>query len=260
MCTYIHSNFYPAGALEISNSPVIVVESCQFTNNTSEGIGKTAYSGNSGGLSIGFNNNNRSAIFQSILPQIRVKDTEFIDNNATAAMDFQYDVSFVLKKNIYNQRGGGMAIYLGAPNYQAQVLVQNCFLKGNNARDSGGGIYMNIQGDNNNHSINIMDTDFIDNVGPDGGGLEITQYSGISANVRHHIVNIVNCQFWGNKGRFGGGFKSIQVFTYLNTVNLDNCTFFNNTAQVGAALYLQSIYTVTLTTVEEKSIVRDWYA
>ncbi len=254
----MHSHFSPAGALEISNSPVIIVDNCQFTNNTSEGIGQTRYSGNSGGLSIGFDTSNRLANFQNTLPQILIVRTVFINNFANAVQGFQYEVSEVLKSNIYNQRGGALAVYHGSSNYQAQVIIHDCLVEGNRARDSGGGIYMNIGGENNSHTINITDTDFIENDGPDGGGLEITQYSSPYTDQPHHVVNIVNCQFLGNIGKFGGGFKSIQIFVYLNTVNLYNCSFINNTAQVGAALYLQSIYTVTLTTIREKSIVEDW--
>ena len=242
----------------MSNSPLVLVDSCQFTNNTSEGIGKTRYSGNSGGLSIGFDDVPRPPDFKLTTPKINITGTVFTRNTANASGEFLHDVSFVLKNNIYNQRGGGLAIYIGTSNYSADIRIHNCTVQKNVARDSGGGVYMNIQGENNSHQVLITDTLFLENNGPDGGGLEITQYSGIRPDKPHHAVNIYNCQFEGNMGNFGGGYKSIQVFVYLNTVNLYNCTFINNSAPVGAAMYLQSIYTIPVATVEEKSIVQDW--
>ena len=257
-CPHMCSNFNPAGALEISNSPRIIVDNCQFTNNTSQGIGKTRYSGNSGGMSIGFDGTPRPPEFQSIPPEIFITETQFTNNSANASGAFVYEVSYVLKTNIFNQRGGAMAIYIGSPNYTAQILIQNCTIKGNQALDSGGGIYMNIGGENNNHSIKIIDTNFIENNGPDGGGLEITQYSNVRIDEPHHAVNIINCNFLRNVATFGGGYKSLQIFVYLNTVNLYNCTFINNSAQVGGALYLQSVFTVPLVTLLENSIIEDW--
>ncbi len=234
------------------------MDNCQFTNNTSQGIGKTRYSGNSGGMSIGFDDNRRPLDFQSILPEILITGTQFTNNSANASGVFLYEVSYVLKVNIFNQRGGAMAIYIGSPDYRAHVLIHNCILKGNRAQDSGGGIYMNIGGTNNNHSITITDTNFIENNGPDGGGLEITQYSDVHVGEPHHAVNVINCNFWRNEANFGGGYKSLQIFVYLNTVNLYNCTFINNTALVGGALYLQSVFTVPVITQLENSIIEDW--
>ena len=242
----------------MANSPLVLVDSCQFTNNTSEGIGTTRYSGNSGGLSIGYDDNMRPPDIQSVTPQINITRTTFTGNTANASGEFLHEVSFVLKNNIYNQRGGAVAIYIGTSNYNADVHIHNCTVERNKAQDSGGGVYMNIGGKNNSHQILIKNTRFLENNGPDGGGLEITQYSGVSPDEPHHEVNICNCWFEGNAGKFGGGYKSIQVFVYLNTVNLYNCTFINNTALVGSALYLQSIYTVAVATVQEKSILQDW--
>ena len=236
----------------MSNSPLVLVDSCQFTNNTSEGIGTERFSGNSGGLSIGFADD---VTPQNTTPQISIIGTTFTHNTADAKEEFRHDISYVLREKVYNQRGGAVAIYIGTSNYSAVVRIHDCVFEKNKARDSGGGVYINMGGSNNSHSVFVTDTRFIENEGPDGGGLEITQYS---YEKPHHTVVVNNSQFYGNRANFGGGFKSFQVFVYLNSVNLYNCTFINNTAQVGAALYMQSVYTIVVETVQEKSILQDW--
>ena len=237
----------------MSNSPLVFVDSCQFTNNTSEGIGTGRYSGNSGGVSIGFADN---VTPQNTTPHINIMRTTFTHNTADAREEFRHDISYVFREKVYNQRGGAMAIYTGSPNYNAVVRIHDCIFKSNKARDSGGGVYLNMGGRNNNHSVFVTDTHFIENDGPDGGGLEITLSR--TGSVYHHMVIVSNCQFLSNNATFGGGYKSYQVFTFLSTVNLYNCTFINNTAQVGAAMYLQSVYTLLLETLQERSVVQDW--
>lgn len=245
--------------MEISNSPFILIDGCQFTNNTSQGIGMERFSGNSGGVAVGYDDSERPAYFRNLTPEILVQRSTFSDNRAIADSQFVYGVSYVLSERLYNQRGGAMAVYIGTPGYDVQLVIEECTFERNNAQDSGGAVYMYLSGEGSQHSIWITETTFVENVGPDGGGLEITQFTNTVAALENpYLVYITNCQFLRNRGRFGGGYKSIQIGTYLNNVTVVNTTFVGNEALVGSALYLQSIYSVSEVTILKRSIVQDW--
>ena len=217
------------------------------------------FSGNSGGIAVGYDDSDRPAYFRSITPEILVRRSTFSENSALADSQFVYGVSYVLSERLYNQRGGAMAVYIGTPDYSALLVIEECTFKRNNAQDSGGAVYMYLSGEDSTHNIWITETMFVENEGPDGGGLEITQFTDtITSLEKPYLVYIANCHFLRNKGRFGGGYKSIQIATYLNNVTVVNSTFIGNQALVGSALYFQSIYSVSNVTKLKRSIVQDW--
>ena len=245
--------------MEISNSPIVTVDGCTFTNGTSLGIGKERYSGNSGGLSIGYDNYTRPPNLKNTLPMITISQSIFTKNTAKATEGFIHTVSEVIDRRVYNQRGGGVALYLGAPDYNATISVSNCAFDGNVVSDSGGGIYMFLSGDNSAHQVKIIETIFTCNEAKDGGGLEITHIADDSINNPNDIL-VQDCTFTGNLGNFGGAYKNIQLDTKgnLNRVNIVNTTFSGNKAPVGAALYLQSLFTLVPVQAEERIVINNW--
>ena len=245
--------------MEISNCPQVIVSGCRFTNNTSLGIGVERYSGNAGAIAMGYNDCPRPDYLQNKPPMILISESTFENNNATAAEAFQYDVSEVLSRRLYNQRGGSVACYFGTPSYSATVNITGSTIKDSFARDSGGGVYMFLAGDDNVHTVNIWNTDFISNEALDGGGLEITQSTPMSLK-RPNRVTVSGCNFVKNVGNFGGGFKSIQLDTHgnMNFVTVCNTSFSKNKALVGSALYLQSLYAIDTVKLEKRIIVEDW--
>lgn len=245
--------------MEVSNCPQVIVSGCRFTNNTSLGIGVEQYSGNAGAIAIGYNDRPRPEYMQSNPPMILVSESTFENNNATAAQAFQYDVSEVLSRRLYNQRGGSIACYFGTQSYSATVNITRSTIRDSFARDAGGGVYMFLAGDDNAHTVNIWKTDFINNKALDGGGLEITQSTPVSL-TRPSRVSISSCNFVNNVGNFGGGFKSIQIDTHgnMNFVTVRNTSFSENQALVGSGLYLQSLYAIDTVRLERRIIVEDW--
>lgn len=245
--------------MEISNSPQVIVSSCLFTNNTSLGIGMKRYSGNAGAVAIGYNDFPRPEYLCNMPPEILISGSTFENNSATAAEAFQYDVSEVLAQRLYNQRGGSIACYFGTPSYSATVDIIGCTIQDSFARDSGGGVYMFLAGDENAHTVNVQNTDFINNEAQDGGGLEITQSTPDSL-TRPSWVTVSSCNFIKNTGHFGGGFKSIQLDTHgnMNFVTVRNSSFSENRASVGSGLYLQSLYAIDTVNLEKRITVEDW--
>lgn len=245
--------------MEISNCPMVRVDNCTFTNSTSLGIGKERYSGNSGGISIGYDDQPRPQYMQTVKPMIAITQSNFTQNTATAAGDFIYTVSEVIGQRLYNQRGGAIAMYMGALNYSAIVTVSNCTFEGNVARDSGGAVYMFLSGEDSAHQVTFAETRFIRNKARDGGGLETTFITADSIN-NPNEVTIEDCVFTGNIGNLGGGYKSIQLDSRgnLNRVNISNTIFTANIAPTGSALYLQSLFTVGPVPLEKRVFVEDW--
>lgn len=256
-------NFYPGGVLDILNTPQVVVSNCTFTNNTSLGIGMRRYSGNSGAISIGYDDGPRPSSLQNFHPIIRITESIFKENNSTATEGFQYTAAQVLRRRIYNQRGGAVACYLGAPNYSANIEIQGCTFENNYVRDSGGAVYMFLTGQDNGHSVTIRGCDIVNNTASVGGGVELTFdtfLANLSSNVALNRVLIENCNFTKNIGRYGGGYSHIQVNTRVNMNNLTirNCTFIKNSAPVGSAMYLQYVYTVNHALLRKMTFVEDW--
>ena len=245
--------------MEISNCPQVIVSGCRFTNNTSLGIGVERYSGNAGAIAVGYNDRPRPEHLQDKPPIILISESTFENNNATAAEAFQYDISEVLGRRLYNQRGGSIACYFGTPSYSATVNITGSIIRDSFARDSGGGVYMFLAGDDNAHTVNICNTDFIGNEALDGGGLEITQSTPDSL-TRPNWVTVSRCNFLKNFGNFGGGFKSIQLDTHgnMNFVTVYNTSFSENKALVGSGLYLQSLYAIDTVKLEKRIIVDNW--
>ena len=205
----------------------------------------------------------RPASIQSLRPIIRITDSIFKENNSTATEGFQYTAAQVLRQRIYNQRGGAVACYLGAPNYSANIKIQGCTFENNYVRDSGGAVYMFLTGQDNGHSVTIHGCDIVNNTASVGGGVELTFdtfLANLSSNIPLNHVLIENCNFTKNTGRYGGGYSHIQVNTRenMNNLTIRNCTFIKNSAPVGSAMYLQYVYTVNHALLRKMTFVEDW--
>ena len=243
--------------MEIAHSPDICVYGSEFVNCESYGSGKRKFSGNSGGIAIGYSQ--LTTQLELSPPSITIAKSTFRDNRAKADNLYQYNVLEVLRDKVYNQRGGGIAFYFGADNYNSHVEITGCTVTGNSAQDSGGGVYMFLGGSNSNHNVQINSSTFADNEALDGGGLEITHANTYSQDNPNNIT-VTNCMFAMNRGTFGGGYKNIQLDsqTNLNKLLVTNSTFLDNTAVVGAAIYLQSVETVNVAPLLTRIYLNDW--
>ncbi len=219
------------------------------------GIGTREFSGNAGGVAIGYSSSETDEP-----PNISILSCEFRNNIASAVPQFNYSVLEVLTTHIYNQRGGGMAFYFGASNYSGTITIQDTAIVNNMASDSGGGIYMYLGGTCSFQNITIYNTRFIGNGAvKDGGGLEITHSNSMSYK-QPNQVTLVNCSFSGNHGEFGGGYKNIQLHPRSNFNNLlvRDTLFEENTAQGGAGIYLQSFEMIDKVVLPNRITLESW--
>ena len=253
----LRRNFELGGTLEIYNSPVICIEDSFFVNATSLGISNRSFSGNAGGVAIGYNDTGR---LHDYSPEITVSRCSFENNSAKAGTNLRFTVLEVLRSRVYNQRGGGMAFYFGEDNYTGTITIKDCMFIDNVAEDSGGGIYMFLSGEMGSfQTVTISNSSFTGNRAQDGGGLEITHSNPDSVNTPN-IISVVKCRFERNSGKFGGGYKNIQLnaVTNLNYLYVQDSVFDNNFADVGAGIYLQSVVTVKKVTLLKRIEMENW--
>lgn len=243
--------------MEIFNSPKICIQDSLFANGTSLGISNRRFSGNAGGVAIGYNDTGH---LHDFTPDITIMRCSFLNNSANAGENRRFTVLQVLRTRIYNQRGGAMAFYFGEDNYRGNVSVKDCIVTDNVAEDSGGGIYMFLSGQLGSYQTVVIDnTTFTSNKALDGGGLEIT-HSNPDSEKNPNNISVINCKFSYNSGKFGGGYKNIQLndLTNLNYVFVRNTEFDSNTADVGAGIYLQSVVTVKKVTLLKRNEMENW--
>ena len=235
------------------------MHSCIFSNNTNLGIGNRSDSGNAGGIAIGYDENNEPGY----RPNISIIESIIEYNEAEGSSNFQREASLLLKRRVFKQRGGGIAFYFGTRSSSAFVEILRSSFVGNYARSAGGGLYINLLGENNSHIINIRDCNFTSNSAYVGAGMvtfynPVTNDSLSSAEILAHTVSIIDCIFVDNAGQYGGAVSNIQL-GYLNTLNVKDCTFVENNGTLGAALYLQFLFTTLSFVPERKIIIEDWY-
>ena len=235
------------------------MSSCIFSNNTNLGLGNRSYSGNAGGMAIGYDENNEAGYH----PNIKITDSIIEYNQASGSSNFQREASLLLKRRVFKQRGGGIAFYFGTRSSSAHIEILRCSFIGNYARSAGGGLYINLLGENNSHIIVIRECNFTSNSAYIGAGMvtfynPVTNASLLSAEILAHTVSIIDCIFVGNSGQYGGALSNIQL-GYLNTLNVTNCTFVENEGTLGAALYLQFLFTTLNFVPEKKLTIEDWY-
>lgn len=202
-----------------------------FTDNICEGQGALRSSGNAGAVSIGY-----YRYSPDNTPLIHIMNCTFSNNSAnyinTTEESNCTSANSVIASKKYVKRGGGVACYFSAnalqvsyntrgtvehiyilttlsPFYlltvfmcitiilQSAVHITGCMFQDNTAEDSGGGIYMNLNGrDSAVTNITITDTHFIDNKALHGAGVEITFDTPDSTKRPNHLI-LERCHFEG---------------------------------------------------------------
>lgn len=227
-------------------------------NGTSQGYKNESFSGNAGGIAIGYSQAYRHQ-GSTYAPKVTISGCLFSNNSARARGEYRFSVLEVLSRKVYNQRGGALAFYFGTENYSSIVRIEDSQFDDNEAEDSGGGVYMFLGGVKSAHNVSISNTGFARNRAQDGGGLEITHSNADSVS-NPNSIQVTNCTFDGNWGNFGGGYKNIQLndLSNANYLQVERTIFRNNVANVGAGIYMQAVVTVVKSTLERRITMEDW--
>jgi predicted outer membrane repeat protein len=239
-----HFSNFTQTALEIYNTASVTIINSTFTQNICKGQRRVPNSGNAVAVSIGYG----ETYTPKHSPLIEVMNCTFTGNEAKLEGDACGRASVAISQQFFTQRGGGLGCYFSAPGLESEVRISDCVFEDNTAEDSGGGIYMNLNGNDSTTTITITDSQFINNMAMHGAGVEITFDTPNSVDQSNHLT-LQNCYFEGNQGYQGGGMKLPQINERgnLNYVHIIDCWFSDNTAMTGAAIHMETFITGIMT-------------
>ncbi|XP_019852697.1 PREDICTED: uncharacterized protein LOC109582431 [Amphimedon queenslandica] len=226
--------------LDIYNCETVTISGCMFYDNVGMGSNELPYRGNTGSVSIGYNDMDTG--YNN--PKIIVRDTHFVNNSA-----YHYrGTSKAFFRGIFQGRAGGLGIFINESYHNVSILVKNCKFINNQAVAFGGGLYFIYNGRNSYHTGIVEDSDFIDNVAFLGGGGFISSIISSGLKEAPHLVKFTNCSFQNNMGDSGGGMYFYVIFSggKGNSLELNECAFIanrgvNRESEFGAAI-AASIY------------------
>jgi len=229
-----HNQF---GAVNISNSPNVVVKNCTFDSNTFNSS-KASFrrSPKAGGLSISYiterrnTTNRRSRRPRAIDPsEISIVVTECYFKNNIAI--FSNRRNSFLSRGTSGSEGGGLAIAVRAPARYSTVncVVNNSVFINNTSNGNGGGLFCVTLRAHGHQTYTLKNLTFMKNYANIAGAL----YYRSTGRNDNAIVNtkILHCTFLENNATVAGA-VTISFYNRLinNSVMFNGCNFAKNLA------------------------------
>lgn len=212
------------GALNIYNSPNVMVKNCSFYNNTSDGnYTNTPFRANGGGLSISYNTEELSNI------NIFVTNCIFMNNVAMVDLALRSSINRLFRENLFSGRGGGLSIIFNVTS-PINCTVSDCEFINNTARSLSGGLYSAVGKACSDQTYYFSNNTFIGNSATLSGAFN---FGIIVSRNRSTVIDVTiyNCTFKHNRANIAG---SSIVYFYDGlanvTVKFQECNFTNNTA------------------------------
>ena len=237
---YNYFSFYSDhehGAVNIFNSPNVIVHNCTFYNNTSDAkFTRQPYKSNAGGLSIGYN-----LLFTSVsldIINITVYSCNFTNNHA-GSLTSSNEVG---TSGIFAGRGGGLSLVINATGIVSCTINDSIFVN-NLANNNGGGVYISTNEPSTLEQFYLFaNNNFTSNAASYGGGFFFANIVFPSINFLQTIF-LYNSMFTENKAeQIGGGIYMYSYGLRGSFFKIEKCEFFMNTAEVhGGAFAVQSI-------------------
>ena len=207
---------------DIHNCLTVTVDNCTFAHNFGSGISVEPFRGNTGGLSITYNN------FDSRLhinPTVFVSNSMFINNTAVASKTLNTDR--IYSSGILSGRGGGMGVFVREDVFAVSVKIHDCYYYGNEVSSYGGGCYVLFRG-GSNHSIVLEDNVYDSNMAALGGAGVILSGVDVSGTMLFHsyMYAVKRCMFRNNIGNIGA---ALYYGGRLNNIlSIEDCYFVKN--------------------------------
>ncbi len=202
MFVYLYRLFTEA-VFDIFNSVDITIMSSIFFNNSGTGISRKAFRGNTGAVSIGFNNIELDQQ-EGGQPQISVSNCNFTRNRATA-IALVRSTDAVFTNNIFSGRGGGLGIFIDDSRYNITAFIYDNVFVSNYGRSYGGGLFIVIFGEDTQNVFLVKRNEFKDNLAELGAGGLLMTFNSAGFTEAPHTTIVSECSFIGNSGRSGGG-------------------------------------------------------
>lgn len=230
MCPYIiiiriYSD-HEHGAVNIFNSPNVIVTNCTFLNNTSDTyFTRKPYQSNAGGLSIGYNSIVTTVPLNNM--NITVCNCNFINNHA----GLPASPNEVQESRIFSGRGGGFSLVVNVTGIVNCVVSNTIFVR-NTAENLGGGVYVSISESSTLQQFYLFANNiFTSNTASYGGGFFFANLV-IPFNNFSQTIIIFNSVFTRNMAdQIGGG---VYIFSSLGLggsfITIEKCEFLGNIA------------------------------
>ena len=214
-------SLFSEAVFDIHNCLRVTIHNNTFTNNYGTGIIFESFRGNTGCVSITYNQ-----MDTTINPIVLVTNSTFINNSAVAEGNIKTDR--VYAQFIFRARGGGLAVFVQQDDFNVTAEVRGCIFYKNMAAAYAGGVYILFRGNASHRSL-IEETIFESNMARLGGGGMILVGLG-RYYVGRNLFDVRKCKFIDNESNIGAG---IYEFVNLgggkrNILSIEDCQFFGN--------------------------------
>ena len=215
--------YFAEAVFDIHNSIHVTVFNCSFLHNRGTGVIQEPFRGNTGALSITYNNLSSPASN----PNITVTSCSFTNNSALASVNFR-STNNIAGSGVLTGRGGAMAVFVNENNFNITAYVHDCYFAHNTARFYGGSLYYLFIG-HGSHFGEVNSCCFLNNSAQlCGGGIIVGGTKG-TVNAPH-TFRAINCTFIGNKALCGAGLYYVITLNgnYTNVAHLESSNFTYN--------------------------------
>ena len=226
------------GAVNIFNSPKVIIKNCTFLNNTNSSFfTRKPFQGNAGGLSVGYNIEVATISLNKV--DILVTDCNFTFNRAVPPLNLSASLNILHERKIFSGRGGGLCITVNVAG-KVSCTVNNSVFLNNHALLIGGSAYVFISRILTLNQTYVFGNNIfgMNSAGYIGGALCFSSYVNSSTNFLQSAI-LYNCTFTKNSAIVGGGIFLLPSLRGLGGtyVRLERCAFYSNSAtQHGGAV------------------------
>ncbi len=205
---YIRRNFSEA-VLDILNCESVILNCLLFEDNIGTGTFQESFRGNTGALSLSFQNYPQT--FST--PRIKLNNCQFINNRAEATENF-LSTNEALSRNIFTGRGGSIGIFINEHMSDVNIHIEDSAIVNSYARSLGGGVFMIINGQlPRQHVVNFIRTNIsLSYAQVAGSGVFLGYLSATDTVLTPHSVLFEQCNFVNNTGFSGGGVYIVTSF------------------------------------------------
>ena len=227
------------GAVNIFNSPNVIVKNCTFDNNTSSSLfTRRPYQSDAGGLSIGYNSRLATTSINDV--NITITDCSFTNNRAAPPTNLQLSPAEIIEYGIFSGRGGGLSIVINITS-EIHCTVNNSRFINNFAKNLGGAFYVVIsESSNMNQFYKFENNIFASSESIYGGAYSFVKLSEkVISEGFYQTTRFYNCSFINNTARIGGGLHLLPASLELDgsLISFVKCKFINNTAMYYAGVF-----------------------
>ena len=235
---------FSEGVFDIFNSNNITIVNSSFVNNYGTGTVLIPFRGNTGAVAIGYSSNNPLPI---VNPTVLVKHCLFINNSATVSAKSMLTSTNVIASGVFTGRGGGFGVFVQDSIRSVSIWAIDSEFIDNYAFSFGGGMYVALYGDKNQHNMTLQGCRFINNRSNLGAGGMLIVFLSNGDRRNPMTARFSNCYFARNYAETGGGmyiFPEYSLGGDGNVAFIDNCTFEDNEASLFGGAVSTAIYTV----------------